>query len=99
MSESNNPPKNSRSEADLAQMVVRVARAVKLDGAFIVRGDGLIQTAGAILTSPHAKIALTAGLGTGTPLPPPSPNALPLLRSSFRLRMAASGPFPEAGWF
>jgi DNA integrity scanning protein DisA with diadenylate cyclase activity len=35
----------------------------KLDGAFVVRGDGLIQTAGAFLTSPHAEIDLPAGLG------------------------------------
>lgn len=35
----------------------------KLDGAFIVRGDGLIQTAGAFLTSPHVEMDLPAGLG------------------------------------
>jgi len=36
----------------------------KLDGAFVVRGDGLIQTAGAFLTSPHVEIELPTGLGT-----------------------------------
>lgn len=36
----------------------------KLDGAFVVRGDGLIQTAGTFLTSPHVEIDLPAGLGT-----------------------------------
>jgi DNA integrity scanning protein DisA with diadenylate cyclase activity len=35
----------------------------KLDGAFVIRGDGLIQTAGIFLTSPKIKISLPAGLG------------------------------------
>ncbi|MBC8391700.1 MAG: DNA integrity scanning protein DisA nucleotide-binding domain protein [Deltaproteobacteria bacterium] len=35
----------------------------KLDGAFIVRGDGLIQTAGTFLTSPEIEVVLPAGLG------------------------------------
>jgi DNA integrity scanning protein DisA with diadenylate cyclase activity len=35
----------------------------KLDGAFVIRGDGLIQTAGTFLTSPKVKIVLPAGLG------------------------------------
>ncbi len=35
----------------------------KLDGAFILRGDGFIQTAGAFLTSPQVEIELPAGLG------------------------------------
>jgi DNA integrity scanning protein DisA with diadenylate cyclase activity len=35
----------------------------KLDGAFIVRGDGFIQTAGAFLASAEAQIDLPAGLG------------------------------------
>jgi DNA integrity scanning protein DisA with diadenylate cyclase activity len=35
----------------------------KLDGAFVIRGDGLIQTAGTFLTSPKIKISLPAGLG------------------------------------
>jgi len=69
----------------------------KLDGAFIVRGDGLIQTAGAFLTSPHVKMDLPTGLGM--PLPLLSPNARLLLRSSFRLRTVVFEPFPEANWF
>ena len=35
----------------------------KLDGAFVIRGDGLIQTAGTFLASPKVKIALPTGLG------------------------------------
>lgn len=35
----------------------------KLDGAFVIRGDGLIQTAGTFLTSPKIKTLLPAGLG------------------------------------
>jgi DNA integrity scanning protein DisA with diadenylate cyclase activity len=35
----------------------------KLDGAFVIRGDGLIQTAGTFLTSPKIKISLPTGLG------------------------------------
>ena len=36
----------------------------KLDGAFVVRGDGFIQTAGVFLASTHVKIELPAGLGS-----------------------------------
>ncbi len=35
----------------------------KLDGAFVIRGDGFIQTAGVFLTSPPADIELPTGLG------------------------------------
>ena len=35
----------------------------KLDGAFVVRGDGFIQTAGTFLVSAEAQIDLPAGLG------------------------------------
>lgn len=35
----------------------------KLDGAFVVRGDGFIQTAGAFLSSPQIEIDLPTGLG------------------------------------
>ena len=35
----------------------------KLDGAFVVRGDGFIQTAGAFLASAEAQVDLPAGLG------------------------------------
>jgi len=35
----------------------------KLDGAFIVRGDGLIQTAGTFLASPEIEVVLPTGLG------------------------------------
>ena len=35
----------------------------KLDGAFVVRGDGFIQAAGVFLTSPPAETELTSGLG------------------------------------
>ena len=36
----------------------------KLDGAFVVRGDGFIQAAGVFLTSPPAETELVSGLGT-----------------------------------
>lgn len=36
----------------------------KLDGAFIARGDGFIQTAAAFLTAPEAEAELPLGLGT-----------------------------------
>jgi DNA integrity scanning protein DisA with diadenylate cyclase activity len=35
----------------------------KLDGAFIVRGDGYIQSAGTFLAAPHVELGLPAGLG------------------------------------
>ena len=35
----------------------------KLDGAFVVRGDGFIQAAGVFLTSPPTKTELVSGLG------------------------------------
>jgi len=35
----------------------------KLDGAFVLRGDGFIQAAGVFLTSPPTETALVAGLG------------------------------------
>lgn len=40
-----------------------IVELAKLDGAFVIRGDGLIQTAGTFLTSPKIKIGLPAGLG------------------------------------
>jgi diadenylate cyclase len=40
-----------------------IVELAKLDGAFVIRGDGLIQTAGTFLTSPKSKIGLPAGLG------------------------------------
>ena len=45
---------------DIHDAIVELA---KLDGAFVIRGDGLIQTAGTFLTSPKIKIILPAGLG------------------------------------
>ena len=36
----------------------------KLDGAFVLRGDGFIQAAGVFLTSPPAETELVSGLGT-----------------------------------
>ena len=36
----------------------------KLDGAFVLRGDGFIQAAGVFLTSPPTETELSAGLGT-----------------------------------
>ncbi len=35
----------------------------KLDGAFVLRGDGFIQAAGVFLTSPPTETELVAGLG------------------------------------
>jgi DNA integrity scanning protein DisA with diadenylate cyclase activity len=45
---------------DIQDAIVELA---KLDGAFVIRGDGLIQTAGTFLNSPKIKILLPAGLG------------------------------------
>lgn len=42
------------------QMLTELA---KLDGAFIVRGDGLIRTAGAFLAAPKVQVEVPAGLG------------------------------------
>jgi diadenylate cyclase len=46
---------------DVHDAVVELA---KLDGAFVVRGDGLIQTAGTFLATTQVDIELPAGLGT-----------------------------------
>jgi len=40
-----------------------IVELAKLDGAFIVRGDGLIQTAGTFLASPEIEVVLPTGLG------------------------------------
>jgi len=45
---------------DIYDAIVELA---KLDGAFIVRGEGLIQTAGTFLASPEIEVVLPAGLG------------------------------------
>ncbi|MFH2219039.1 MAG: diadenylate cyclase [Pseudomonadota bacterium] len=48
------------TNTDIHDAIVELA---KLDGAFIVRGDGLIQTAGTFLASPEIEVVLPAGLG------------------------------------
>lgn len=45
---------------DIHDAIVELA---KLDGAFVLRGDGFIQTAGVFLTSPPTEIKLVSGLG------------------------------------
>ena len=45
---------------DIHDAIIELA---KLDGAFIVRGDGLIQTAGTFLASPEVEVVLPGGLG------------------------------------
>ena len=45
---------------EIHDMVMELA---KLDGAFIVRGDGLIRTAGAFLTASEIEVEVPAGLG------------------------------------
>lgn len=45
---------------DIHDAIVELA---KLDGAFVIRGDGLIQTSGTFLISPKVKRVLPAGLG------------------------------------
>ncbi len=40
-----------------------IVELAKLDGAFVVRGDGLIRTAGVFLYAPHVEMELPAGLG------------------------------------
>lgn len=49
------------TDPNIHQMLTELA---KLDGAFIVRGDGLIRTAGAFLMAPEVSIEVPAGLGT-----------------------------------
>ena len=48
------------TNSDIHNAIVELA---KLDGAFVIRGDGLIQTAGTFLASPKVKIVLPTGLG------------------------------------
>lgn len=48
------------SNPDIHDALVELA---KLDGAFVVRGDGLIQTAGTFLASASVEIELPSGLG------------------------------------
>jgi DNA integrity scanning protein DisA with diadenylate cyclase activity len=45
---------------DIHEMLVELA---KLDGAFVLRGDGFIQTAGAFLAAPTTAVSLPRGLG------------------------------------
>jgi DNA integrity scanning protein DisA with diadenylate cyclase activity len=48
------------TDPDIYDMLVEFA---KLDGAFIIRGDGFIRTAGAYLAIPEAGVKVPAGLG------------------------------------
>jgi diadenylate cyclase len=45
---------------DIHEMLVELA---KLDGAFVLRGDGFIQTAGAFLAAPTTAVSVPRGLG------------------------------------
>jgi len=54
------PVDRSLLGAPIRELLVELA---KLDGAFVVRGDGLIQTAGAFLTADAAQVRLPRGLG------------------------------------
>ena len=49
------------TNADIHDALVELS---KLDGAFVLRGDGFIQAAGVFLTSPPAETELVSGLGT-----------------------------------
>ena len=49
------------TNADIDEMLIELA---KLDGAFIVREDGLIRTAGAFLAAPEINVELPPGLGS-----------------------------------
>jgi diadenylate cyclase len=40
-----------------------IVELAKLDGAFVIRGDGFIQTSGTFLSSPKVEIAIPSGLG------------------------------------
>ena len=40
-----------------------VVELSKLDGAFVVRGDGFIQTAGVFLAAPRVEVKVPPGLG------------------------------------
>jgi diadenylate cyclase len=48
------------TNSDIHETLVELS---KLDGAFVVRGDGFIQTAGVFLASAEAQIELPSGLG------------------------------------
>ena len=48
------------TDPDIHETLVELS---KLDGAFVLRGDGFIQAAGVFLTSPPAETELVAGLG------------------------------------
>ena len=63
MSRAINSIRSPRTDEDLARLVVSVELS-KLDGAFVLRGDGFIQAAGVFLTSPPAETELVSGLGT-----------------------------------
>lgn len=54
------PPDRSLLSGTIRELMVELA---KLDGAFVVRGDGLIQTAGAFLTADAAQARVPRGLG------------------------------------
>ncbi len=45
---------------DIHEMLVELA---KLDGAFVLRGDGFIQTAGVFLAAPTTEVSIPRGLG------------------------------------
>jgi DNA integrity scanning protein DisA with diadenylate cyclase activity len=45
---------------DIHEMLVELA---KLDGAFVLRGDGFIQTAGVFLSAPTTEVSVPRGLG------------------------------------
>jgi DNA integrity scanning protein DisA with diadenylate cyclase activity len=53
-------PDRMLTNTKIHQMIAELA---KLDGAFIVRGDGLIRTAGAFLVAPKVQVEIPAGLG------------------------------------
>lgn len=48
------------TDPDLHDTLVELA---KLDGAFVLRGDGLILTGGVFLAGGHDRVAVVAGLG------------------------------------
>ncbi len=54
------PGERSLLSSSIRELIVELA---KLDGAFVARGDGLIQTAGAFLAAEPAQVRLPQGLG------------------------------------
>ena len=79
MSETNNPPKNTRSEVDLAQMVVRVGRAAQADAIICATESGALAQRLQDLSEQSRVIAATTNEETYHALTRTGLEAIPLL--------------------